>query len=356
MKLLKKFNEELAKEIQVCAMEKQMNILIGSGCSAISMPLMSNYKEMSQDDRNKKLIQDIIRISKISMYINHPNKKFKNTNMGKNIIRNQGSYSSFINTIVSTLNKTNSRQVPKSANIFTTNYDLFIERAINEIQHHQRFVFNDGSNGYFERILDSTNYNRVVAYKGLNDNYISEIPSINLIKSHGSVNWLRKKDEVIVLNNVCDSPMVVSPTGYESQETFLNNYFHDMLRVFQLELDKPQSVLLVIGFSFQDKHISRMLNRALQNPELIVYIFVYKGNGDEIKKNLSIDELPSNLKILTPGLLYSKDFMNNLTAELYEDNAEEMLKSLTFTLDELTELLKNPELEINSIKETDDGE
>lgn len=69
--------------------------------------------------------------------------------------------------------------------------------------------------------------------------------------------------------------MIVKPTGLEAQDTFLNNYFHEMLRVFQLELDKPQSVLFIIGFSFQDKHIGKMILRALKNPELMMYVFAY---------------------------------------------------------------------------------
>ena len=59
-----------------------------------------------------------------------------------------------------------------------------------------------------------------------------------------------------------------------------------MLRVFQLELDKPQSVLLVIGFSFQDQLLAKMINWALQIPELIVYAFVFRGQCNDIRKFL----------------------------------------------------------------------
>lgn len=346
MLTVEKYNVNLAKEIRQRVIEKQLNVLIGSGCSSISMPLMSSYSGLSQEERNRRMIRDIIRISGLSIKIERIGKGAKNTTIRKKIIENQSSYTKFISCIVDLLNIANSRQVPRTANIFTTNYDLYIEMAVNKIQHHQRFVFNDGANGYFERILDSTNYNRVVAYKGLNDNYISEIPSINLIKSHGSVNWKRDKDSVIVLNHVCDSPMVVPPTGYEAQETFLNNYFHDMLRVFQLELDKPQSVLLVIGFSFQDQHIARMINRALQNPELIVYVFVYKGQGEDIRKNLKREELPSNLKMILPSMIYSNPYFESVANGSDNEEKENHTNMVTFTLDNLSEILLNPELEL----------
>lgn len=48
-----------------------------------------------------------------------------------------------------------------------------------------------------------------------------------------------------------------------------------MLRFFTNELDKEQSVLLVIGFSFQDEHIARMVKRAIANPELMVICFCF---------------------------------------------------------------------------------
>ncbi|MHA3224651.1 SIR2 family protein [Globicatella sulfidifaciens] len=94
-----------------------------------------------------------------------------------------------VRVIIEVLNISNLRQTPKSANIFTTNYDLFLEKAVDRLLLNSNFVFNDRAKGYFKRELDSSNYNQVVSYKGLNDNYISEIPSISLIKPHGSVNW-----------------------------------------------------------------------------------------------------------------------------------------------------------------------
>ena len=144
-----------------------------------------------------------------------------------------------VRVIIDVLNISNSRQTPKSANIFTTNYDLFLEKAVDRLLLNSNFVFNDGAKGYFTRELDSSNYNQVVSHKGLNDNYISEIPSISLIKPHGSVNWQEDHGKIKIYSYVTKNPMIVKPTGLEGQDTFLNNYFHEMLRVFQLELDKP---------------------------------------------------------------------------------------------------------------------
>lgn len=197
----------------------------------------------------------------------------------------------------------NSRTVSKSVNIFTTNYDLFIESSLDLLMKNENFIFNDGSNGYFNKVLDSSNYNKSVAYRGLNENYLNELPSISLIKPHGSMNWERgENNQILIRTCAVNHPVVVRPTGLEGQETYLNNHFHDMLRVFQLELDKPQSVLIVIGFSFQDDHIAKMIRRALKNPELMIYIFCYSDSDfDVIKKNLSLDNIPRNLQIVIPS-------------------------------------------------------
>ena len=152
-------------------------------------------------------------------------------------------------------------------------------------------------------MLDSSNYNKSVAYRGLNENYLNELPSISLIKPHGSMNWERgENNQTLIRTCTVNHPVVVKPTGLEGQETYLNNHFHDMLRVFQLELDKPQSVLIVIGFSFQDDHIAKMIRRALKNPELMIYIFCYANSDfNVIKKNLSLDNIPRNLQIVIPS-------------------------------------------------------
>lgn len=342
MSKITKYNTDVVKEIRRCALEKRLNILIGSGCSSEAMPLMSKYGDIDLKDRNEKMIKDIIHLSKISISKARFLMKHKNLDIVEKIINTQNSYKNFIYSIINILNLSNSRQVPRTTNIFTTNYDLFIENAVNNLQSHSRFVFNDGASGYFERILNSSNYNQVVAYKGINDNYIMEIPSINLIKSHGSVNWKREDDKVIVSNIVYDNPMIVSPTGYEEQETFINNYFHDMLRIFQIELDKPQSVLIIVGFSFQDKHIAKMVKRALQNRELIVHIFVYKGDGRNILDNLEVTDIPPNLKLILTDNIFSAEYIK-------------LENEIKLTLDNLSELLSNPDIQIDIEDEKDEN-
>lgn len=308
------------------AITKQLNFLIGSGASMPAIPLMSQIDGSDDKEKNNNLVEKIKEVSR---------KVLEEDFTDENIQITYKNYCEFMFQVIQLLNKSNSRQVPRSVNIFTTNYDLFIEKTVDELVIQNRIVFNDGTSGYFKKYIDSSNYNRVVSYKGLNDNYIDEIPSINLIKPHGSVNWKKTdEDKILVCPNVQDDPVVVKPTGIEGQETFLNNYFHDMLRMFQLELDKPQSVLFVFGFSFQDAHIAKMFKRALQNSELLTFVFAFTDeNAEVIKKNLNLNRLPNNLKILSP-----RDFDDTINIENIDENTDE--KFYSFNIKSLIRIFK----------------
>ena len=323
------------KQLRYFAMTKRLNFLIGSGTSVPAIPLMSFFKskDISDEEANNLLSDKVKEVSKKVI------EDISNANDEENIKAVLKRYSEFIKVILQLLYHANSRQVTKNINIFTTNYDLFIEKSLDELMKYESFVFNDGSNGYFNRILDSANYNKSVAYRGLNDNYLNELPTLSLIKPHGSMNWERgQEDNILIRQSVVENPVVVKPTGIEGQETFLNNHFHDMLRVFQLELDKPQSILIVIGFSFQDKHIAKMLSRSLKNPELNVFIFCYSESDKQtILTNLGLSDCPRNLNVITPNELEEKYKSKHES----EDGSD----WFSFDISNLTELLRDVSFE-----------
>lgn len=96
-----------------------------------------------------------------------------------------------------------------------------------------------------------------------------------------------------------------------------------------MELDKPQSVLFVIGFSFQDEHIAKMMQRALRNKELNVYIFCYSNNTEgAIRKNLKCGSSDiKNLKFILPGDIQSDGPMGKRESGLTLGAVTNILKS-----------------------------
>ena len=315
----------LSENLRKLAITKRLNFLIGSGASSPAISLMSQVKDPTDEEKANIQVSDknlsdeekekIAKNEKLIKQIKKVSKRLLNENLNETLDDTQkkklGEFKAFIRSISVILNFSNSRETPREANIFTTNYDLFIEEAVDEVLKEEvSLVFNDGARGYFNRFLDSSNFNRTVSYEGLNNNYIDELPSLTLIKPHGSVNWEKVGEgedaKVIIRNKVVESPMVVPPTGYEGRDTFMDNHFHDMLRVFQLELDKPESVLFILGFSFQDDHIARMIRRALRNRSLLIECFCWEDKDEQnIKKNLGYEyrEIPQNFKFILPKQL-----------------------------------------------------
>lgn len=323
-------NEKLIKQLRKLALTKQLNFLVGSGASMPAIPLMGNFKECNGKSANEQLLEKVQEVSGELLLGTY-------SEDNKSITTSLSNYKYFLESIVYILSLSNSRQIPKNANLFTTNYDLFIEKAVDYILKKYKVVFNDGASGYFERYLDSSNFNRTVSYKGLNDNYINEIPSITLIKPHGSINWENHDESILIKNEVVSEPVVVEPDGYESATTFESNHFHEMLRIFQMELDKPQSVLFVIGFSFQDKHIAKMIKRAIQNPELMIYVFGFSDNDREVYlRNLNFENESNNFKILTP-----QNFDASYCNKHIDPWKEEWF---SFTLSNLTNIFKGIDL------------
>ena len=333
----KGFNDNSSENLRKLAITKKLNFLIGSGASAPAIGLMKTFEPgpnkinkikdeikksknscllTANSNNNEELTKVVQNISLIKKVKNVSKKIIKQTRnkLSEDEKGKLNEYKDFIRTVCDILNFSNSRETPREANIFTTNYDLFIEKAIDEVLKEEiSLVFNDGARGYFTRYLDSSNFNRTVSYEGLNNNYIDELPSLTLIKPHGSVNWEKVGEgedaKVIIRNKVVESPMVVPPTGNEGRDTFMDNHFHDMLRVFQLELDKPESVLFILGFSFQDDHIARMIRRALRNRSLIIECFCWEDSNErDYKKNLGFNNqsLPRNLKFIKPSQFKNK--------------------------------------------------
>ena len=198
---------------------KNLNILIGSGVSNPAIPLMNLFlkddkgMEVSKEIANTNLENHIWKVSSFLLWNHNDRIKYFVENMDKKTLysiayltelKNFNTleynigyvlerYVKFLEKVITLLYTSNSRTVSKSVNIFTTNYDLFIESSLDLLMKNENFIFNDGSNGYFHKVLDSSNYNKSVAYRGLNENYLNELPSISLIKPHGSMNWEKVK-------------------------------------------------------------------------------------------------------------------------------------------------------------------
>lgn len=320
------------KEIPDLVLEKKLSFFFGSGTSVPGMPLMSEFTKGEKIEVNRLLWEIRIRNSCLIGDFKHA-RGLNSYTIDYLIPESLNSYINFVSTLVSLMNMSNSRQGHKVTNLFTTNYDLFIEQAANcLLDGHRKFIFNDGSQGYFSRILDSANFDTTTAYKGRFDNYLNEIPVINIVKPHGSVNWKKVDDSIEITNYIISNSEVVNPDGNEPKNTLLQRHYYDMFRFFEYEMSLPESVLLVHGFSFGDDHVLKMFNRALENTRLLIIVIAYSDEAAEeieskfgINRNVSFSQL-NNLYIIKPSDL-SKD------------------SSLRLALPQLTQLISGEKVE-----------
>jgi hypothetical protein len=162
------------------------------------------------------------------------------------------------------------------AKVFTVNYDLLLERALDNLG---VFYF-DGFLGTINRTLRAESYHYDLYYPGeTTEGRVSRVDRVlHLYKLHGSINWRRRPTaaaDVIVSHATPDEDEYGDVMIYPSplKVTEMNGYpYSEMFRHFSAHIHQPQSVLLTIGYRFQDGHINRLIYQALSIPSFVLII------------------------------------------------------------------------------------
>jgi len=172
--------------------------------------------------------------------------------------------------------------------IFTLNYDLLFEQAANITG----TIIIDGfsfttprtfSGRYFDYDIVQREKSRVKD----EDNFISRL--FHLYKLHGSLNWVRKDDKILIVDNAKD-PLIVYPRDSKYENSYDQPFFEMMAR-FQQQLRKDNSILVAIGYSFNDKHINAAIEEALnQNPGFQLAIINPEFHGENTQFNKLIEQ------------------------------------------------------------------
>lgn len=154
--------------------------------------------------------------------------------------------------------------------------------------------------------------------------------------------------ELNELVSLIEKLQIVLPTKKKFQTTLIEEHYFNMLRLLSYELEKEQSALIVFGFSFYDEHIADVVQRSLNNPNLIVIVICYRNdNKEEIIStfNFSSHSIPTNIVFIKPD-----DFLIN---EIDKDDFREQedLDKSQYTIVELNESVKIYSREVQLIKE-----
>jgi len=184
--------------------------------------------------------------------------------------------------------------------LFTTNYDTLFEQAAQEGGYAVIDGFSFTSPRTFSgRYFDYDIVQRERTRLKDEESFVSKV--FHLYKMHGSLTWERTEQGRIQQVNSTESPLIVYPASDKYESSYEQPYFEMMSR-FQQALRRENTLLIVIGFGFRDKHIQNVILEAVnQNPSFQLVIVNYNGNetidreelkeyfdGNEVKRNVSI--------------------------------------------------------------------
>lgn len=248
-------------------------------------------------------------------------------------------------------------------NVFTTNYDLFSERAMDNLG----ISYTNGFSGFVERFFNPSIFNYALAEQmDISSLKWSVIDSfIYLFKIHGSVNWVERES-----NNKLFSIQELQDVSFEKlkseanymiypsplkQNASLGSPYSDLFREFQKRITQKQSTLVTMGFSFGDEHINNIIYQALTIPSFRLVIFSdigfyvdnkYKAARINIEKLINLNDpriwvigtdsefnnqtdwQKINVDDIGKELHFFDTIANNLFPDFTQDRIEEANKNL----------------------------
>ncbi len=166
-------------------------------------------------------------------------------------------------------------------NIFTTNNDLFNEKALDTLN----INYNNGFGGGLERVFNPARFHFTFSKK-IDTNLEKFEPLENMVylyKLHGSISWVEQEGnslfnihEVPVTGGKTkgdESRVLIYPTPLKEEQS-LGTPYADLIREFQTKLSQPNSVIFIIGYSFSDEHLNKIIYQSLaSNSSISVVIF-----------------------------------------------------------------------------------
>ena len=169
-----------------------------------------------------------------------------------------------------------------SKEVFTTNYDLIIEKSLEASQ----IPYFDGFVGSFEPFFWQESIDQFVSKNDMTQNWI------RLWKIHGSLSWFWKEDKKTKAQKIIrigkienikkeDNELVIYPSKekYDSSKKQPFIAYFDRLKNYLLS---GELLFVFTGYSFSDQHINEIIFNCLrQNNRLTVLVFFFQDSEVE---------------------------------------------------------------------------
>lgn len=176
-------------------------------------------------------------------------------------------------------------------NIFTTNYDRFIELACDETG----VLLLDRFKGKIQPIFRNTRLELDYHYNppGIRGEprYVEGVARIT--KLHGSIDWKFEKDKILKsllpfgaadshpeIPKVITEQVVIYPNSSKDIETAFYPYA-ELFRDFSSSICQPNSVLITYGYGFGDSHINRVIEDMLTIPSTHLVVIAWDRNYEK---------------------------------------------------------------------------
>jgi hypothetical protein len=172
---------------------------------------------------------------------------------------------------------------------FTTNYDLAFERAASR----SGFIVVDGFSHTQPQEFDGTYFDYDFVRRDDTSDMPDYIPNVcQLHKMHGSVDWEVREGRTIRTPNA-DRPLIIYPRNSKFESSY-DQPFIEMMSRFQVALRQPNTALMILGFGFNDRHISQPIMSAIRSNVSLRAIVV--APDLQASKNSTIQEMTSLIR------------------------------------------------------------
>jgi hypothetical protein len=226
----------------------------------------------------------------------------------------------------------------KRANLFTTNYDMAFDYALDNLGIH----YINGFMGVHNRCFRPEVYDYDLYYPGqsVTGKVHRAEKVLKYYKIHGSLSWLATAPSFnntygikeIPLNDEFkiedDNELMIYPCVSKKSFT-LDLPYSELFRQFSQAINQPQSVLFCVGYSFYDEHINDIIKQALTIPSFTLIVANFSPTKDtnspieelrklKDKRIIILDETDSNQSTFI-------GFIDNVMPDLYEEEENEAI-------------------------------
>lgn len=260
LEIIQKFNEE--HKLKQLLSSTHINFLLGAGFNGNIFPQLNKFiktkteleklvgeikGEYNFENELMKVHDTVDRNRLLKTFVNEFNDFYQKVKGDESSWDNINNFVLYISKLIEL--SENTIESMSRINLFTFNYDDFLERSIND-------------QGLFCNVIKPSNLNSLNYHNILirNVDSMRYLPSFLISKIHGSIENSKLSKENIIL------------PGVEKFDSVLNKEFFELLFKMKSELLRMNSTLIIIGYSWNDEHVNQIINDAYKSNLKILWM------------------------------------------------------------------------------------